>query len=787
MTSRSIHRGWARLAHHATRTCLTTLLLSTTLPSALSEEIRSFGVVFLPDTQFYSRYATEAEGDQFLNRYGSNPFEAQTAWLADNLRELEIPMVAHLGDIVDQVSLWPQWNHATIAMRTLDDAGISYSILAGNHDVLDQSSWDTGRNLSNEPFRTYFPLSRARQQSTFGGMDPRGFHQYHIFEFQGQRFLNLALSWNASLTALRWAQDIIDTHPELPVILTTHELLGVDSDGVTAKSTSYGDYLWENLIRKNDQIFMAIGGHHHGSAHRVRQNDEGHDVLEVVADYQMSYQGGNGYLRLCEFDLTHNEIRSMTFSPWVPTKPEATINEFDRAVLDDASNEYVTPMNFAERFAGFAGTLASGPANRDEPLIETVRKKILAEYEEPEAATPMTPFDSEDYPHNGDQTLAHWRFDSGQSGTTVATDTEIPDLSEQSNNPLVRSALTDGAELGDLLWSDERHALSAANGSVQFLGNTSAGWGKSFFKTLQEAPLNSEFLRNGYTVEAIFKIHADWTRGNNSWMNVMTRDGNRGNLSGWSGGDAESTPLLFSISNLREIQWEPTTYTSWGYQARTNWSGEIMPEVWTHVAIVNEPGSHNSTMYVAGAPVLRNVNGADGIAGFSQQSWVIGAGLWGSNRTDGFFGSISEIRVSKSALRSDQWLTARKNRIVGNGGRETLVGTDRDDQVFQNAAADTLSGGAGRDTFVYQSQRDGMDTIIDFEPMMDRINITRLLNDLGYAGDDPVGDGQIRFIDSTRGALVQIVNPSRPGTFRNLILLQGTSLGAIDPAFTLIY
>lgn len=83
----------------------------------------------------------------------------------------------------------------------------------------------------------------------------------------------------------------------------------------------YGKMLWEKLIRKNDQIFMTLNGHYHGAARLTKTNDFGNPVEEMVVDYQMAYQGGNGLMRLYEFDLTHNEIKVLSFSPWVPQNP----------------------------------------------------------------------------------------------------------------------------------------------------------------------------------------------------------------------------------------------------------------------------------------------------------------------------------------------------------------------------------------------------------------------------------------------------------------------------------
>ena len=633
-----------------------------------------FALAVLPDTQFYARYATLAESSQYSRKFGSEPFMAQTYWIASNASALNIPFVTHLGDVVDQVNMPDQWKVADQAMRVLESAKVPYSVLAGNHDVLqsrdyvDASSQSSGtdaqRTLANEPYLQWFNTTRAKRMKTFGGRDPSGFHEYHVFEAEGQKFMVLSLSWRISDDGIAWARRVISENPSLPVILVNHQLLNIDRDGVSPLETPYGLMLWDRLIRDNDQIFMTLNGHHHGAAHQTRTNDFGNKVELMVVDYQMAYQGGNGLMRLYEFDLTHNKIHVLSFSPWVVQKPRETLTQFDQAVLKTDNEQFIIDMDFASRFSGFNKTFGPGAELRAS-LVETASAMILAGYTEPEVAANRAPADAEDYPKVG-STVAHWRFVGGTAGQAVAAGHVIEDRAGQ--NPLHRAALNSEAgvltaQLDDLLWTADKHYLSAAPGSVRFANTNKNTKRLSYFLTDASAPLNAmDFASTGYTVEAFVKIDKDWNSSLHAWMNVMTRDGRRDAIPGFSGGDGESPPVLFAVSSLREIQWEVVTPQAGTRSPQASWSGEIMPDTWVHIAIVADPVARESIMYIEGAPVLRNSGNASGLAPVSAaMPWVVGAGAWDGERADGFFGNISEIRIASEPLPTTQWLTARRS------------------------------------------------------------------------------------------------------------------------------
>jgi len=634
-----------------------------------STNVSSFALAVLPDTQFYSRYATTDENLQFQRKYGSTPFLAQTKWIAQNAANFRIPFTIHLGDVVDQQGKPNQWLIADEAMEVLESSKMPYSILAGNHDVISDvdyvnaasqaSNTDAQRNLANEPYLKTFPTTRAQRQATFGGRDPSGFHEYHLFDVDGNQFMVLSMSWRASDTAIAWARGVLAKHPKVPVILSTHQLLNIGPDGVTPLEVPYGLMLWDKLIKDNDQIFMTLNGHYHGAAHLTKVNDYGNPVEEMVVDYQMAYMGGNGLMRLYEFDLTHNKIKVISFSPWVTQKPTDTLNAFDVAVLTDKNQQFEIDFDFRKRFARFNPNFVI-PAAGNAPINDRAKALILANYTEPAVTDQKPASDTNDYPHVA-STVAHWRFFGGTDGAAVPVGYVVAD--ETGANPVAREALANGgaAALGDLTWSNDHHYLSAAPGSVKFANSTNSPQRMSYFATDAAAAVNALTFDTGYTFEAFIKIPSSWTAGNNAWMNIVEREGRRGNVTGFGSGDADESPLIFAISSLREVQWEVTPSTSGTKNPAANWSGEIIADKWVHVAVVNNPSSNETVMYVEGAPVLRNASNTRGIAFVTAASRMfIGGGVYANTPSNGFLGQIGEVRICTEPLAADKWLTARR-------------------------------------------------------------------------------------------------------------------------------
>lgn len=120
--------------------------------------------------------------------------------------------------------------------------------------------------------------------------------------------------------------------------------------------------------------------------------------------------------------------------------------------------------------------------------------------------------------------------------------------------------------------------------------------------------------------------------------------------------------------------------------------------------------------------------------------------------------------------------------LKGTTHRDRLVGTAAAEVITGGLGRDNLTGGAGADVFVYNSLRDSGDTINDFTPGEDRIQLTNLFETVGYNGTNPFAEGYAKLV--SRGAnvyvMVDVDGPSGRGRFRPVIRLMNSNASNID-------
>lgn len=124
------------------------------------------------------------------------------------------------------------------------------------------------------------------------------------------------------------------------------------------------------------------------------------------------------------------------------------------------------------------------------------------------------------------------------------------------------------------------------------------------------------------------------------------------------------------------------------------------------------------------------------------------------------------------------------NVLGGTSGRDTIVGTSGDDQIEGGAGADMLTGGAGRDVFVYRTLRDAGDTITDFTPGTDRLDLGALLASIGVDAASAWSQGVVRVVAAGANTQVLIDTDGIAGPLaaRTLVTLQGVSPAQLQAA-----
>jgi hypothetical protein len=570
-----------------------------------------FTIAVIPDTQYLF------DGD----RGNPDVLRASVQWIIDHTCDYNIVFTAGLGDIVQNADP-SEFAAVDQVYRAFDQTGIQYSLPAGNHDLTNSGQYDNQRD-PNAPYLAHFSSARVQGEMTFGGATANGYNSYFIFSGGGRKWLLFALDWRMSADSMAWVQNVLDAHATLPAIFTMHELVYNTGDpaqplSANAALSDYGQTVWNTLIQKNDQVFLAINGHFWTPARTTLQNAAGHDVHLHLANYQDRYFGGSGMIRLYEFDLDHDTIEVSTHSPYMAAIPAAQRNRAQAAEveLQDGANHFFENIDFARRFAGFDGTVVPPP-----PPPVPVAKELIP------------------------GTVAYWRFEYPQGPVTA----NIPDLSGNGND-LVRITSAGGAAT-DLIFTNAYHPAQPSRGSLYFNGSKSTP--PSYLQTVPNAMINTQTFPNGYTLEAFFQLPSDCCAGH-AWMGAVGRSDSGGDA-GKSGDDPNEPVATFSVTDGPGLQWAvfPTNYDG----IKTSWSHILPTATWHHVAIVDD--GHHQVMFVDGAEELQNPRSESIGPATSGKPWFVGAYAYAHTIDQAFYGWIGEVRIVDHAISADQYLTAR--------------------------------------------------------------------------------------------------------------------------------
>jgi RTX calcium-binding nonapeptide repeat (4 copies) len=113
-----------------------------------------------------------------------------------------------------------------------------------------------------------------------------------------------------------------------------------------------------------------------------------------------------------------------------------------------------------------------------------------------------------------------------------------------------------------------------------------------------------------------------------------------------------------------------------------------------------------------------------------------GLKLNGKNRSDFLKGTNKNDIISAKSGNDRVLGNSGDDNLQGGRGRDRLTGGIGNDVLVGGAGNDFLLGGKGRDLFVFTSLNEGTDTILDFNPGVDLIDLTKIFASSTFAGVD---------------------------------------------------
>ena len=122
--------------------------------------------------------------------------------------------------------------------------------------------------------------------------------------------------------------------------------------------------------------------------------------------------------------------------------------------------------------------------------------------------------------------------------------------------------------------------------------------------------------------------------------------------------------------------------------------------------------------------------------------------------------------------------------FYGASARGALVSCAGDDLLIGGPGANTMTGGAGSNVFVYQSMRDAADRITDFVPGKDRIGLSALLTSIGANAASAAANGVVKLVTAGANTLLQnnVDGSAGLASARTLVTLLHVSPAQISPS-----
>ena len=318
----------------------------------------SSSIILLGDPQGYMKYD-----------YNQPIFDLMTAWIADNVSNLNIEAVLCMGDLVEQndnnALNWymlnqtsrQMWEAVSSSFKKIDGK-VLHVHSPGNHDYGFKAAED-----EHTYYPDYFPAERQgdilfdRLVAEYPNREGRASLENSAYELKlngwDRDILVITSEFAPSDGALEWARQLClsDKYRNHVVVFMTHsymrcqgycdnELYVKENYPLTQKEGNNGGKgIWDKLVTQVPNLRLVLCGHHaHGAdkegndkymgsiGWRIDNNAEGKPVYQMLYDTQTlgggwEGNGGDGWLRILEFIPDGKTVQVHTYSPLFGISP----------------------------------------------------------------------------------------------------------------------------------------------------------------------------------------------------------------------------------------------------------------------------------------------------------------------------------------------------------------------------------------------------------------------------------------------------------------------------------
>ena len=247
------------------------------------EKEYDYAFMALGDTQALNYYR-QAQDKNNLTSY-DDLFD----YIVANAEKQKVAHVFHLGDITQKAGndeIAPdEFTDTAKNFAKLDEAGISYSVVAGNHDhfngATDPSNFNAVFGGANAGYAgQYFACSDETRDSVTTTA--------HKFSAGNLDYLVVVISWNSSQDDIDFADRIISEHPYHNVIIATHGYIDVNGKRIAENSNSgfSNATAIDALVKRHKNVVLTLNGHTPSARVEtfVTYGNHGNKITQMVID-----------------------------------------------------------------------------------------------------------------------------------------------------------------------------------------------------------------------------------------------------------------------------------------------------------------------------------------------------------------------------------------------------------------------------------------------------------------------------------------------------------------------